>query len=168
ASFSPSRTGLVMSLLPLVSLFCGPLSGWIADRRGAVPVAGAAALFMAAGALCFAFSGLSFSLPLTLSGLALFGLGLGFFFPANVSFVMGRAPSGSEGALSAVLNAAQSTSGAAGVAVFSGIYSARLSSFPQEGAAASLSAFAACGWAGMFCALAALAFTWASARRMRV
>ena len=164
ASLTPSKTGLLMSLLPLASLFCGPVAGWMSDRFGAVRVCAAAAVLMAMGGFVFAFSGTAFSLPLTVAGLLFFGLGLGFFFPANVSFIMAHAPSGREGTVSAVVNAAQSTAGAAGVAAFSSIYAGVSVGYCADAARGALASFSACGLAAAACAAAALAFTLLSAR----
>ena len=160
----PSKTGLVMSLLPLVSLFCGPVSGWLSDRIGPARVCAGAASAMILGGFAFSLSGDAFSMSTTAAGLLLFGLGLGFFFPANVSFIMARSPSGREGTVSAVVNACQSTAGAAGVAVFSAVYSSVSVSSAGGGAAGALSAFSACGLLAIVCAAAALALTLLAAR----
>ncbi|HEU0166382.1 MAG TPA: MFS transporter, partial [Chloroflexota bacterium] len=107
--------GLLLTPVPLAIGLLAPVSGFLADKRGARPL-------MVAGMLvaAIALAGLALLSPAPLAAvivlLAAFGVGLGLFTPPNNSAIMGSAPANRLGVAGGVLNMTRSVGTSLGVA----------------------------------------------------
>ena len=99
---SPGTTGALLTALPIAIGLVAPLAGRAADSLGARPltVAGMGVAAAALALLALAHG----TTPLVGGWLALLGVGLGLFTPANNAAIMGAAPPAQSGMASGVLN----------------------------------------------------------------
>lgn len=99
---SAASAGLIVSVLPLAMALAAPLSGRAVDRVGARLPTGIGMLIAAAGCM------IALQRPAGLiglaSGLAICGVGVGLFTPANSAAMMASVPQRRVGVASGVLN----------------------------------------------------------------
>lgn len=114
---SPFTVGLVMATLPLTTALTSPLSGRLADRMNARFVAIAGLCFLLVGIFLYASLGTDSEQLPVVGALALVGVGLGLFTPANEKLAFSTVTSGNYGVLSAMLASFASASGALGTSV---------------------------------------------------
>jgi EmrB/QacA subfamily drug resistance transporter len=116
---SPVWIGLQLAILPAAIGVAAPLAGRYVARVGTPLMTGGGLVLAAAGMLEIA----AFSGPVgLLTGLALAGLGLGAFIPANNSAVMSASPEGHAGVTSGLLNMTRGLGTAVGVALAATLY----------------------------------------------
>ncbi len=118
---SAALLGLELSVLPVAIGIAAPVAGRLVHRIGERPLTGGGLILTAVGLLEI---GLRHGTSGLLAGLALAGLGLGAFTPANNAMVMSRSPTGHTGVVSGVLNMTRGFGTALGVALASGLYTA--------------------------------------------
>ena len=99
---STGAAGACLTALPIAIGVVAPLSGLFADRLGARPLT-VAGMVASASALAL-LAALHGSTQLVIAGLALLGVGLGLFTPANNAAIMGATPRAQSGAASGILN----------------------------------------------------------------
>lgn len=113
--FTPERTGLLLTVIPLAIAVLAPISGLMTDRIGSrMPTVTGMAL--AAVALVAFTVDARAPIAVVVALLALFGVGLGFFTPPNNSAIMGSAPRNRLGVAGGVLNMTRSLGTSLGVA----------------------------------------------------
>ncbi len=132
----PAQAGLLLTILPVTLAAIAPIAGVITDRRGARLPTTAGMGFAAAGLLLLAFS------PPTIStvavALALTGLGVGLFTPANNSTLASAGQDHQAGMVSGMLNMTRGIGTSLGVALAGATYSLTISaSQPHVSAADS-------------------------------
>jgi EmrB/QacA subfamily drug resistance transporter len=111
----PAAAGLELTALPLALAIVAPLGGVIRDRAGPRLPAGAGMAITAVGMAILAFAA---SHPgLTVPALAVAGVGMGLFIPANNAATMSAAPPERGGAAGGLLNMARGLGTAIGVSV---------------------------------------------------
>jgi MFS family permease len=111
---SPEAVGLQLAALPVALGLVAPIAGHAADRVSARRIT---MLGLSVAALGFvALSLWHGSTPGLVAGLAVVGLGLGLFTPANNVSVMGAAPADYAGAAAGILNMTRGLGTALGVA----------------------------------------------------
>jgi len=111
--------GLQLSVLPVAIAVAAPIAGRRLNRVGDRPLTGGGMILTGVGLLEIALWHGTAGL---LAGLALAGLGLGAFTPANNATIMASAPAGYAGVVSGVLNMTRGMGTAVGVALASAIY----------------------------------------------
>lgn len=99
---SPGIAGASLTALPIAIGSVAPLAGHVADRLGARPLTTTGMVVSAAALVLLAE--LHTSTLLVIAGLALLGVGLGLFTPANNAAIMGTAPRALAGTASGILN----------------------------------------------------------------
>jgi EmrB/QacA subfamily drug resistance transporter len=113
--------GLQLAMLPVAIGLTAPLAGRLVERAGGRVLTGGGLILAAAGMIVI---GAQHDTAGLLAGLALAGVGLGAFMPANNSRVMSASPPGQAGLVSGLLNMARGLGTALGVAVAGALYAA--------------------------------------------
>jgi len=144
-----SLVGLQLAVLPVAIGISAPIAGRVVNRIGARPLTAGGLLLTGVGLLEIAFRQGAIGL---LVGLAVAGLGLGAFTPANNATIMSASPKGHTGVIGGVLNMTRGVGTALGIALASALYIAASGS---NSATASTTAAAS----GLTLALAALGGT---------
>ncbi|GLB46084.1 MFS transporter [Philodulcilactobacillus myokoensis] len=99
--FSPSNTGLIMSILPVVNVFTAYLGGVLSDKYGAVPMSLRASIIFVAAEVIFAIVQPGWSLWVLLFGFVVFATANGLF--QNNPMVMENASKDQQGIAGSVL-----------------------------------------------------------------
>ncbi len=126
--YGASQTGLLLTPVPIALAVMAPVAGIVTDRVGSRLPTVAGMLVAAAALLALALLPGS-SLVTTLASLALLGVGLGLFTPANNSAIMGSAPRNRLGVAGGVLNMARSLGTSLGVAATGAVLAVLLTSY---------------------------------------
>ena len=141
--------GLQLAVLPVAIGIMAPIAGRLLSRVGARSLTAGGLLLTGAGLLEIALRHGTIGL---LVGLAVAGLGLGAFTPANNATIMSASPKGHAGVIGGVLNMTRGVGTALGVALTSALYITG-----SDAGSASASPAAAAN--GLTVALAALGVT---------
>ncbi len=118
---SAALIGLQLAVLPVAIAITAPIAGRLIDRVGDRTLTAGGLTLAAAGMLEVAARHGTAGL---LAGLALAGVGLGSFTPANNAGVMSASPPGHAGVLSGMLNMTRGLGTALGVAVAGALFTA--------------------------------------------
>jgi EmrB/QacA subfamily drug resistance transporter len=113
--------GLQLAVLPVAIGVTAPIAGRLVDRVGDGALTAGGLLLAAAGMLEIALRHGTAGL---LAGLALAGVGLGAFTPANNAAVMSASPPGHTGVVSGLLNMTRGLGTALGVALTGAVFTA--------------------------------------------
>jgi EmrB/QacA subfamily drug resistance transporter len=146
---NPALVGLQLAVLPVAIGISAPIAGRLTDHVGARPFTAGGLLLTGGGLLEIALRHETAGLLL---GLAVAGLGLGAFTPANNAAIMSASPAGHTGVIGGVLNMTRGVGTALGVAIASALYVA-------ASGTNSATAPAAAAGSGLTVALAALGLT---------
>lgn len=153
--FASVSVGLIMTTLPVFTALSSPLSGRLADRLEARYVAALGLVFLLVGIWVYARLGTSTHYLWVVASLALIGLGIGFFIPANQRAAFAAVGPEHYGIVSAMLASFSAGSGTLGVTVAVAIIEATMAGKGFD----DLAAFAA---AQQFAFLALLPFAGAA------
>jgi EmrB/QacA subfamily drug resistance transporter len=144
-----AMTGLLLGVLPIAIGTTAPVAGRWGDRVGTGTVARAGALIAAVGFLSLAVSASGHEPVLPVLGLtlAISGVGLGLFTPANNATLAQSVPVRSVGTVAGLMNLSRGLGTALGVAIAAVVYTA--AGDPEDGlrnTAVTLSALAVFSW----------------------
>ncbi len=117
--------GIELAVLPVAIGITAPIAGRFARRLGTRALTSAGILLAGGGLLLV---GAVHGTAGLLAGLALAGIGLGAFTPANNASIMGSAPRGHTGLVGGLLNMTRGAGTALGVAVAGALYTAAVAS----------------------------------------
>jgi EmrB/QacA subfamily drug resistance transporter len=115
-SLMPTATGAMLAALPIALGLVAPLAGRAADSIGARPLT-VAGMLVSAGALGLLALSHDGSIALLCTELALLGVGLGLFTPANNATIMAAAPKEDAGMAGGILNMTRGLGTTLGLAV---------------------------------------------------
>ncbi|HEY5224641.1 MAG TPA: MFS transporter [Microbacteriaceae bacterium] len=118
---TPAAAGLQLAVLPLFLGLTAPAAAFLTARVSTRLVTSAGMVVTALGILPLVFS--AGSRPMVVIGLAVIGVGLGIFTPANNAAVAGAGADEQAGMVSGVLNMTRGLGTAFGVAAASAVYS---------------------------------------------
>jgi len=118
---SATLIGLQLAVLPVAIGITAPFAGRLVNRLGARPLTAGGLVLTAAGMLAIAALHSTVGI---LAGLALMGVGLGCFTPANNAAIMSASPPGHAGITGGVLNMTRGLGTALGVAVAGALFTA--------------------------------------------
>jgi MFS family permease len=110
-------TGLLLAILPLTTAIAAPLSGRLADRIDASKVAAVGLAAVVAGIACYAALGKESNLWMASATLALLGVGIGFFTPANQRIAFASVDQDEYGVLAAMLSSFGTAAGTIGTTI---------------------------------------------------
>ena len=112
---TPLHLGLVLTTLPVVAAVCSPVSGRLADRMETGVLVAAGLVAGAVGIVVYARLQDGSSPAMVLLALALVGIGVGVFLPANQKTVFALAPREHYGVVGGLLSACGPGAGALGI-----------------------------------------------------
>lgn len=117
-----ARSGLVLSVGPLVAALCGVPAGRLVDRIGVAPTVarGLVAIFVGTASLALALP--RGSVGGYLAGIVIITAGYSFFQTANNAAVLGKASASDRGAVSGLLNLLRNIGLITGASVMSAVY----------------------------------------------
>jgi EmrB/QacA subfamily drug resistance transporter len=117
---SAGTAGLELMVMPLMLGVVAPVAGHVGDRIGVRTLTSVGMVVVSAALFALALSGPSTGA--VLGGLALVGVGLGCFTPANNAAVLSTVPREQSGEASGVLNVTRATGTALGLALAGLVY----------------------------------------------
>jgi len=123
---TPSKAGVMMTVVSMTAIIVGPISGWLSDRFGQARFATlGAVLTIISFWLIFGFNPESRMFDIILA-LALAGLGMGMFQSPNNSSIMGAVREDRFGTASAMIATSRQVGISLGMALSGTIYSTQL------------------------------------------
>jgi EmrB/QacA subfamily drug resistance transporter len=131
--------GVRLAVLPIALAIAAPLAGRRASRANERRLTSAGLLLTGTGLLAISFWAGTAGL---LAALALVGVGIGVFIPANSARIMAAAPAGRTGVISGVLNMTRGMGTALGIALAGAVY---IAAAGASGAAVARTSAAAAG-----------------------
>ncbi len=137
---TPLHLGLILTTLPVVAAVCSPVSGRLSDRLEPGILVTAGLLFGAVGILVYAGLQHGSSPAMVLLALALVGVGVGVFLPANQRTVFALAPEEHYGVVGGLLSACGPGAGALGIGVAVALMEGTVSGGPSGFVAAQRAA----------------------------
>lgn len=117
----PALAGLRLAVLPVAIGIAAPIAGRLVGRLGDRPLTAGGLLLAGLGLLVVALWQNGVGL---LGGLAVIGVGIGAFTPANNATIMSAAPIGHTGLVGGLLNMTRGLGTALGVAIAAALYTA--------------------------------------------
>ncbi len=125
----PMIAGLRLTIIPIVLGIVAPFAGSVSDRYARlVLVSGPALCGLSALALMQALSGAPDSLPMVMTALAVYGLGMGIYIASNNNETMAAAPVEKSATAGGLINLLRIFGGGVGVAVSAALLAWRLES----------------------------------------
>ncbi len=129
---TPSKAGVLMTVVSMIAIIIGPISGWLSDRFGQARFATlGAVLTILSFWLIFRFE-LESRIVDIIPALALAGLGMGMFQSPNNSSIMGAVGAERLGTASAMIATSRQVGISLGMALSGTIYSYQLSNHKAE------------------------------------
>ncbi|MCP4752564.1 MAG: MFS transporter [Proteobacteria bacterium] len=123
---TPSKAGVLMTVVSMIAIFVGPISGWLSDRFGQVWFATLGAILTIASFWLMVGFDLESRAVDIVPALALAGLGMGMFQSPNNSSIMGSVAKDRLGTASAMIATFRQVGISLGMALAGTIYSAQL------------------------------------------
>jgi EmrB/QacA subfamily drug resistance transporter len=123
--YSASEAGLLVAVISLTTLLIAPLSGWLSDKIGSMPLCTSG--FVLVCLALFLLKSLSIESSNTQIILVLFilGLGVGMFGSPNSSSIMGSVPREKLSTGSAMISTTRQIGLSSGIAIFGTIFTSR-------------------------------------------
>ena len=122
---SASEAGLLLAVLSLTTLLIGPLSGWLSDKTGSMPLCTAGIALVSLALFLLRGLGIESTDSQIIFRLVIFGLGLGMFSSPNNSSIMGSVPRDKLSTASAMIATVRQVGMSCGIAVVGTIFTSR-------------------------------------------
>jgi len=123
---TPSKAGIVLTMVSVIAIIVGPISGWLSDRYGQARFSSLGAIITIISFWLMYWLDLESRLIAIISAQALAGLGMGLFQSPNNSSIMGSVKEDRLGTASAMTATFRQMGISLGIAMVGTIYSARL------------------------------------------
>ncbi|MFC1860470.1 DHA2 family efflux MFS transporter permease subunit [Chloroflexota bacterium] len=123
-AFNASKTGLLLVIIPIISLMMAPLSGRLSDKLGTLFLCTSGLALVSVGLLLLSNLGINASIGDIVLYLAILGVGMGLFLSPNTSAILGSVPSERLGIASAMVGTLRHLGMSVGLAVTSSIFTA--------------------------------------------
>jgi EmrB/QacA subfamily drug resistance transporter len=102
--FSALETGSLIAVASVMSLFIGPLSGWLSDKIGTRVLRPLGITLISISLIVFSRLGIESGMSDVALGFVILGIGLGMFNPTTQSSIMGIVPQNRLGTAAAMMN----------------------------------------------------------------
>jgi MFS family permease len=122
---SASEAGLITAVISLTALFIAPLSGWLSDRIGPIPLCTAGIALVCLALFLLRDLGIESNDSQIILRLFILGLGLGMFGAPNSSSIMGSLPRDKLSTGSAMIATARQIGISSGIAIFGTMFTSR-------------------------------------------
>jgi EmrB/QacA subfamily drug resistance transporter len=123
--YSASEAGLVLAVTSLTTLMIGPLSGWLSDKIGSIPLCTAGIAIVALALFLLRGLGIESTNSQIILRLFVLGLGIGMFGSPNTSSIMGSVPREKLSTGSAMISTTRQIGLSSGIAIFGTIFASR-------------------------------------------
>ncbi len=123
--YSASEAGLITAIISLTALLIAPLSGWLSDKIGPMPLCTAGIALVCLALFLLTGLGIESSDTNILFKLFILGLGIGMFGAPNNSSIMGSVPRDKLSTGSAMIATARQIGISSGIAIFGTIFTSR-------------------------------------------
>ena len=123
---APSKAGVLMTVVSMIAIFVGPISGWLSDRFGQVWFATLGAFLTVLSFWLMTGFSLNSRVIDIVPALALAGLGMGMFQSPNSSSIMGAVEKDRLGTASAMISTFRQVGISLGMALAGTIYSIQM------------------------------------------
>jgi predicted MFS family arabinose efflux permease len=127
---SSRNAGFVLISQPLIMALLSPYAGRLSDRVSPFRLASFGMSLCAAGLLLFSFISEDFPLPLTIAGLAVVGVGFGFFSSPNTNAIMSCVPRSDYGVTSSIIATMRGMGHTSSMAIVTLVVSAHMGAAP--------------------------------------
>lgn len=131
-ALSPSKTGLIISIQPLVMAITAPISGFFSDKYGTTIPTIIGMIILSIGTFFFSLLTNLTSIYLLLVNLAIFGLGIGVFITPNSSAIMGSSPPNQMGTSAGLLATARNVGMVLGIGLAGAVFSTVMDNTSQN------------------------------------
>jgi len=128
-AYSPSETGLILTAVPLTTMFVAPVSGWLSDRLGSQVLSSVGLAIQLLGYLSISQIGAATPASSIALRLIVIGLGGGLFQSPNTSAIMGSVPRHRLGIGSSFVAVARNLGMVTGLALAGAIFATRQASY---------------------------------------
>jgi DHA2 family metal-tetracycline-proton antiporter-like MFS transporter len=115
---STETAGLLLALPAVAMILVGPAAGAFSDRYGSRLPTTVAALIAAVALWLFSLFNPGTGLLVIIASMLIIGIAIGFFFPPNMSQILGSGGNEGEGVASSVMMTVRNTGAVFGVAIF--------------------------------------------------
>jgi EmrB/QacA subfamily drug resistance transporter len=122
---SASEAGLITAVISLTALFIAPLSGWLSDRIGPIPLCTAGIALVCLALFLLRGLGIESNNSQIILRFLILGLGLGMFGSPNNSSIMGSIPRDKLSTGSAMIATIRQIGMSSGIAIFGTIFTSR-------------------------------------------
>jgi EmrB/QacA subfamily drug resistance transporter len=115
---STGFAGMLLAIPAVALMVVGPIAGSLSDRFGSRLPTTCAAILAAGTLYLFSLFSQDTGLPFIIGTMVLLGIAIGFFFPPNMSQILGSSGKEGEGIASSVMMTIRNTGAVFGVALF--------------------------------------------------
>jgi MFS family permease len=123
--YSASEAGLVLAVTSLTTLMIGPLSGWLSDKIGTIPLCTVGIAIVCLALFLLRGLGIESTNSQIILRLFVLGLGIGMFGSPNTSSIMGSVPREKLSTGSAMISTTRQIGLSSGIAIFGTIFASR-------------------------------------------
>ncbi|MFC1941319.1 MFS transporter [Chloroflexota bacterium] len=120
--FNASKTGLLLVIIPAISLVVSPLSGRLSDKLGTLFLCASGLTLVSVGLFLLSGLGTNASIGDIVLYLVIIGLGMGLFISPNTSAIMGSVPSERLGSASAMVGTLRQLGISVGLAIIGSVF----------------------------------------------
>lgn len=130
--FSPSYSGLMMTIPPVCMAITAPLAGTLSDKIGPVRLTSVSFVLLTCAHFLFSLLDSASALYHIIAGLALFGIGMGCFGSPNNSSILGATPREKAGYTGGFISTNRNFAFSVGIAASASLFSFFLMHYQQQ------------------------------------
>ena len=120
----PVTLGIMLAVMSTCNILSSPVGGWLCDRWGVRPIGAAGLTFSAIGLFAMSLLGADSAVWHPAAGIAVVGLGVGWYQSAAYALMLGTVPADRYGTASGAMSLAQASGTVLCVAIVGAVFSA--------------------------------------------